>query len=310
MAIGMRDPALPESTEEVIPFASEGSQLWGILSRPSRDAARSSTAVVIVVGGPQYRVGSHRQFVLLARTLARHGFPTLRFDYRGMGDSDGATRTFEGAGPDLRAALDAMCAACPESRRIVVWGLCDGGSAALMFATNDARVAGIVAVNPWVRSELSLAAARVKYYYASRLMQAEFWAKLLRGGLDLRKSIGALVANLKGARSLHRNKPAQRTDKTFQTLMARGLASFNGRLLLILSGNDLTAKEFVQYTDSAAEWRGLLAARAVSRVDIPDADHTFSRRVWLSTVEEETVAWLKRLDESAQTQERRTGEDS
>lgn len=40
--------------------------LVGVLSLPD---APSNTAVVIVVGGPQYRVGSHRQFVLLARAL-------------------------------------------------------------------------------------------------------------------------------------------------------------------------------------------------------------------------------------------------
>ena len=145
--------------ESVEAFRCDGAQLWGILSRPVAGQTESSIGVLIVVGGPQYRVGSHRQFVLLARALARHGFPALRFDYRGMGDSEGNTRDFEGAGPDLLAALDALCTACPGLTRVVVWGLCDAASAALMFATADQRVAGIVAVNPWARSAASLAAA-------------------------------------------------------------------------------------------------------------------------------------------------------
>jgi hypothetical protein len=45
--------------------------------------------VVIIVVGPQYRAGLHRQFVSLARTLSTAGFLVLRYDYRGMGDSDG-----------------------------------------------------------------------------------------------------------------------------------------------------------------------------------------------------------------------------
>jgi len=53
------------------------------------DAAAADTGVLIVVGGPQYRVGSHRQFVMLARFLADHGVPCMRFDYRGMGDVSG-----------------------------------------------------------------------------------------------------------------------------------------------------------------------------------------------------------------------------
>jgi len=47
-------------------------------------------------------VGSHRQFVQLARRLAKQGYPTLRFDYRGMGDSEGVYRSFENVGPDLQ----------------------------------------------------------------------------------------------------------------------------------------------------------------------------------------------------------------
>lgn len=297
-----------ELPEEVVSFYCDEAQLWGILARPPHGVEQSPTSVVIVVGGPQYRVGSHRQFVLLARTLARNGFVTLRFDYRGMGDSDGEMRNFEAVEPDLRAAFDVLVATCPSSRRIVVWGLCDAASAALMFATNDKRVAGVVAVNPSVTSEMSLAAVRVKYYYATRIMQAEFWVKLFRGGLDVRKAVGSLVNNLRKASALYRKAPASPEDQSFQAAMAGGLARFRGRLLLILSGNDLTAREFVQYTDSAAEWQGLLVSRSVSRVDIQDADHTFSRRVWLSRVEDETVAWLKRLDNAVQ--ERRTGEDS
>ena len=68
----------------VFPFAAE--QLVGIVARPDTS---SDCGVLVVVGGPQYRAGSHRQFLLLSRRLATEGYPTLRFDYRGMGDSGG-----------------------------------------------------------------------------------------------------------------------------------------------------------------------------------------------------------------------------
>lgn len=281
--------------EQALAFDCEGSALWGVLTRPPANAAEPTLAVLVVVGGPQYRVGSHRQFVLLSRALARRGFPTLRFDYRGMGDSEGATRTFEGAGPDLHAAIDALCAACPPARRIVVWGLCDAASAALMFATTDERVAGVVALNPWARSAASLSATRVKHYYAARLVQREFWFKLLLGGVDLGASLRSFFNDLRGAHSIRPGSHSQRSDDSFQTRMAQGLSRFSGRVLLILSGNDLTAREFVQYTDSAAAWRGLLADPKVTRVTVAEADHTFSRRVWQDQVEDETSTWLVAL---------------
>lgn len=285
----------PACVEQLLPFLCEGDRLWAVLSRPADAGAEASTGVVIVVGGPQYRVGSHRQFVLLARGLAQAGFPTLRFDYRGMGDSEGETRTFEDIEVDLRAAIDSLCTACPRVRRVVVWGLCDGASAAMMFATADDRVAGLVLVNPWARSESSLALAHVKYYYGARLLQREFWAKLLHGGLDWRASLSALLANLRGAR-LHsgRDRPDS-GDGSFHTAMARGLARFRGAVLLVLSGNDLTAREFLQYAAVDNRWKGLLDTARVSRVEIAQADHTFSRRVWLDRLEAETVDWLAKL---------------
>ena len=72
----------------------EGAAMLGVLTQPPRPTVTVRIGVLIVVGGPQYRVGSHRQFTLLARRLAAQGYPTLRFDYRGMGDSGGERRRF------------------------------------------------------------------------------------------------------------------------------------------------------------------------------------------------------------------------
>ena len=58
-------------TEQTTAFACAGETLLGILAEPQTPA---HTGVVVVVGGPQYRVGSHRQFVLLSRALAAAGF--------------------------------------------------------------------------------------------------------------------------------------------------------------------------------------------------------------------------------------------
>jgi uncharacterized protein len=69
--------------EEAITFACGDDQLLGILHHANGTPRR--LGIVIVVGGPQYRVGSHRQFVLMSRAFAAEGYPVLRFDYRGNG---------------------------------------------------------------------------------------------------------------------------------------------------------------------------------------------------------------------------------
>ena len=168
--------------ERPVLFDCEGERLVGVIAVPEQ-AAR--VAVLVVVGGPQYRAGSHRQFVRLARALAADGFPAMRFDYRGMGDSTGAARTFEDCRPDIAAAVAALRANCPDVERIVLWGLCDAASAALDYwhEARDPVIAGMVLLNPWVRSETTLAKAHIKHYYGRRLLAKEFWAKLLSGGV-------------------------------------------------------------------------------------------------------------------------------
>ncbi len=284
----------PSPGERSLGFRCAGEQLWGVLARPALSLVSDSTGVVIAVGGPQYRVGSHRQFVLLARRLAEQGYPSLRFDYRGMGDSEGARRSFEDVGPDLHAAVDALRLACPAIRDVVVWGLCDAASTALMHAVSHPSVSGLVAVNPWARGEASLAAVQVKHYYLARALQREFWAKLLGGGVDLRGSALALGRNIRQAWAHFRSMRSDAaTGESYQSRMARGLAGFGGRVLLILAGNDLTAKEFLQHADASSAWRGLLRSRKVSRIDIDQADHTFSSREWRRQAEEATLAWLQ-----------------
>lgn len=90
-------------------FCCHDAWLYGIASLPVQTTGTTAPVtrgVMIVVGGPQYRAGSHRQFTLLARHLAAQGIPVLRFDYRGMGDSDGQQRTFEAIHDDLLCATN------------------------------------------------------------------------------------------------------------------------------------------------------------------------------------------------------------
>ena len=277
-------------SEAALVFPVAGERLLGVVARP--DGPRDC-AVLLVVGGPQYRVGSHRQFLLLSRRLAAEGYPVMRFDYRGMGDSGAAVRSFDAVGEDIGGAIDAFLEACPGVRRIVLWGLCDAASAALLHvqASRDPRIAGLVLLNPWVRSEASLAQTHIKHYYGQRLLQRAFWVKLLSGKMQIVRSLRGLLDNA----MLARGTGSPRQSRSFQDLMAEGWRQFDGEVLLILSGQDYTAKEFLEYVASDAAWSGVLDSRKLSRVDVADADHTFSSEELRSRVENETLKWLATL---------------
>ena len=107
-------------TEETALFACAGDTLLGILTKPETPA---DTGVIVLVGGPHYRIGSHRQFVLLSRGMAAAGYAALRFDYRGVGDSTGELHTFENVNEDIAVAISALQMAAPNVQHVAFWGL-------------------------------------------------------------------------------------------------------------------------------------------------------------------------------------------
>lgn len=264
-----------------IAFACGQDWLLGILTRPVQPRSRG---VLIVVGGPQYRAGSHRQFVLLANDLSAQGYAVMRFDYRGMGDSTGEPRTFEDVEEDLRAAVDYFLSQVPEVTEVAIWGLCDAASAALFYSHHDPRVTGIVLLNPWVRTEQGEARAHLKHYYLRHAFSAAPWTKLLRGEFDLGASVLSFLCNLK--------KVSTGSQGTLAERMADGFARFKGRALLITAGNDLTAKEFLDTVGASPRWRKLLRSPRVTQHVLPEASHTFPRREWRDRVSRWTSGWL------------------
>jgi uncharacterized protein len=289
-------PALAERprsslNEEAVMFPCAGQHLLGILHHAE---GASRTGILIVTGGPQYRIGSHRQFLLLAREFAAAGVPAFRFDHRGTGDSEGDFPGFEHIGDDIAAAITAFLEQAPGLEQVVLWGICDAASAILLSAPRDRRVAGMVLVNPWVREPEGEARAMVKYYYGQRFLDPQFWRKLLSGGVDVRAALRGFAGGLAawiGAGKSAATGPAATATAPLSRRMAEGLAAFEGPVGLILSGRDLTAREFEDAAADAA-WRKLLSDPRVSRHDLPSADHTFSRRVWREHVAAWTLAWL------------------
>jgi len=278
------------SYEQALVLTSASAKMLGILSLPVSATLLQKTGVVIVTGGAQYRTGSHRQFVQLARTLAAAGFPVLRFDLAGMGDSLGEIVSFKDSTPHIAAAVQALLERVEAVRHVAILGLCDGASAGLLYlqATQDPRVKGIVLLNPWVRTAAGLARTHVRHYYRDRILQPAFWHKLLHGKIGW-QALRSLAGNV---RRMHQ-PPVRQPD--FVAQMAQGLQSFSGAILILLSERDLTAAEFMELTSTHPAWHNLLRGPAVSQYEIKGADHTFSSPSAQQSVETLTLAWLKAL---------------
>ncbi len=279
-----------------IAFQCNGHPLLGMLHE-----AASEVGVVIVVGGPQTRVGSHRQFVKLAQALSAAGISALRFDTRGMGDSHGAFPGFEHLTDDINAAVTALRAATPHVKRVVLWGLCDGASAILIGQAQFAPyVQGFVLVNPWVHAPdaaqgggSSIAAqVQVKHYYAKRIMSAEFWKKLLSGGLNPFRAAGEFATTAKKAAA---SSSSPVSNVPFIEAMRHGWFGSILPALVITAGDDLVAQEWLACGKTPAWAAGRAAPTATQH--LAEANHTFSTQAWRAQVERWTVEWVDELQQ-------------
>lgn len=289
---------MSEVVEHVVTFNCEGETLLGILTLPAGGANPAKPNVLIVVGGPQYRAGSHRHFVEVARALAGSGYAVLRFDVRGMGDSSGEQRTFEQLSDDIGAAIDVLTREAQGDAGVVLWGLCDAASAALLYLHDrkDPRVRGLCLLNPWVRAPETLARAHVNQYYVRQVFDPQAWRRLLTGAVRLKalgdfcRTLRLAIAPAGDASHLGKNP----SKLSYQSLMGRVWRDFDGEVLLALSGKDLTAAEFLQRAQIDPVLRCALTGPKVSRVDLPTADHTLSDATSRSALELATLRWLRR----------------
>jgi dienelactone hydrolase len=135
-------------TELCCQFGEYG-QLAGIVTEP---AAECRALCVLVNAGLVPKSGPWRLYVDVARRLARSGVATLRFDLGGLGDSrrEHADQPLEERTDlEIRAAVDELLRRYPGGRGLVIGGLCSGAEDALRYAERDARVTGVVMLDPF-----------------------------------------------------------------------------------------------------------------------------------------------------------------
>lgn len=189
----------PGAVEHAVHF---GHGLSGVLCLPQ--AAADGRAVIFCNTSGEPKAGIGRFAVTAARTLAQAGVASLRFDFTGIGDSEGLERghMYETSRlTDFAAAITLI--ASEGSREIVVVGVCSGAHHALHTLIEDPRVTGAFVVSPklvW-RSGESLApeirdTGRATGAYVDSLRDPATWRRLLAGGIDVKAVLGTLTKRL------------------------------------------------------------------------------------------------------------------
>jgi alpha/beta superfamily hydrolase len=132
--------------EEKVLIPSDGLTLEGLLS--VQEALPVRGGVVLCHPHPLYG-GEMTNPVIstAAEVAAEEGFQTLRFNFRGVGESEGTHADGVGEKDDVRAAIEFLSARV-DGLPLILVGYSFGAGVGLPVAIEDARVKGMVAIAP------------------------------------------------------------------------------------------------------------------------------------------------------------------
>lgn len=282
-------------SERVATFGADRA-LVGVLTLP-QSSTPNAPALVLLNAGVVHRVGPNRLHVTLARRLAECGYPVLRFDLAGLGDS-GARHTagtlVDAAVRDTREALDYVERAL-GTRRFVVFGICTGAQHAFEAASADSRVVGALMVDGYAYRTVGYWAR----HYGRRMLRAESWLNVVKG----RNDVGRAVRRWFGARPPAREQPKpelfafpsrSQIAKRLRQLADRGVA-----LRFIYTASWEPYYNHASQFNAMFGWRGADSRVCADYLD--ECDHTFTLlgqqaelvrlvRDWLQTIQGRAAA--------------------
>ncbi|HKE49018.1 MAG TPA: alpha/beta fold hydrolase [Rhodanobacteraceae bacterium] len=181
--------------ERIVHFG-EGQALVGVLTTVQSALRPELPGLLLLNAGIIHHIGANRLNVKIARDFARNGYPVLRFDMSGLGDSRPA-RSSEGWEAqnvrDIRAAIDCLAREAGCSHAIAI-GVCSGADNIYATAIVDDRLRGLGLLDPFAYPS-SVAHAR---YLLRRAAEPARWFNFARrktlallGALGLRKTEAA-----------------------------------------------------------------------------------------------------------------------
>ena len=271
----------------------QGHALVGIETPTASNlAGREQPTFVFLNAGIVYRVGPHRLTVTLARRIADTGFPALRFDLSGAGDSPPRSGVSyqEAALADIRDAMDYLEHAT-HAKKFVLCGLCSGADNSVRAALLDKRVVGLALLAPY--------SYRTPGFYLRRSLRqtasVSSWRTLARQAK--RRLLQSLEQRLCavdiGQSEQDRSPPAFEFGRPAPTreVFAAELGSLldRGAKILVVypaSENYIYAEQF----DDAFPDLG----RRVAVEYMPEANHTFTEGTHQRRLAEALVAWSER----------------
>ena len=293
------------------------SRLFGILHTPTRPAG--DLGLILLSPGVKMRVGPQRLYRRISDLFVGMGIPVLRFDFYGLGDSEGVLAeeflkdvyNHIEVGRFVDDTVDAMhwmehqCG----TKRFILSGLCGGAITGLLAGSRDARVAGLLAlgITPILASRAadpslymtSSQLAVMRRSYVGKLWSLRSWLRLLTFQSDYKVIWRSVMQPLRkrakpAANASAAAAPPPETDNASPLFPPAffNMLSTNRPMLLVFGGSDRLHWEFeekfvARYRDRLSTLPAAYDVHVIER-----ANHVLSFEEWQREMLDVSRAWL------------------
>lgn len=299
---------------------AEGHKLFGIYHPPDFRRPPRKTAVILLSPGVKMRIAPHRLYNLMADKFAAMGFAVLRFDFWGLGDSEGECP--EEFLADLygeiqigRYVKDSQCAMDWISRekgfdRFIIGGLCGGAITGLLTGADDPRCVGLLSVGiPVILDSANLDMSRyitqwqatvIRQGYFRKLFSLNAWIRLITLKSDFSLIWRSVFRPSKPGEDTGGKQELDNAEKSnVNPLFAPKLFALLERgspALMIFSGSDRLLYEYEEKFASKYRQRLEPVRSLLTFYVVPHANHILSLQEWKQEMLQQACTWLEAFE--------------
>ncbi|RJQ71931.1 MAG: hypothetical protein C4519_19070 [Desulfobacteraceae bacterium] len=303
----------------------ENHSLFGVLHLPSPDMDRGNICIVILSPGVKSRVAPHRLYVKMADLFVSMGYTVLRFDFSGLGDSEGENEeahlvdlynTIQ-LGRYVDDTIDVLnwLERNYTKSRFILAGLCGGAITGIHTGVKDKRVIGLIALGMPVildgnniDKRLYLTPRQLEYSRSSFVQKAsnpKAWKRLFSLKSDFKLIyLSFILPTLKKLRSPKKQTGPAGNQEIKDNLNPLFHPNFSGfaknRKILLVYGEfdkllwDFQEKYVLKYKSSYDKLKKNIDLRIIGR-----ANHILSFQEWTQEMLSTAKAWLEENFNSA-----------
>lgn len=304
----------------------EGLKLFGILHKPNKDV-NNKTAIIILSPGIKSRVAPHRLYIKMARRFADMGYYVLRFDFYGLGDSEGEiiekyVADFYGSVQvgryinDTISAMDWMEKEC-NIKSFILAGLCGGAITGLLAGARDQRIKSLLGLGiPVILDSNNTQHQRyitagqlddvMKKQYFRNLFKWKSWIRFITFRSDYRLIVKGLILMINKIINKKEIGQEHKWGNVVQEIpeqlkgnfnwhfppALKSLLSSSRKVLLIFSEADRLYWEFnekyIAYFKKEIENYGANLSVHITK----EANHIFSFKEWQEDMLDNSCSWL------------------